>query len=439
VISENDEEIALAGDESVLRLSSNPDTTAAASRRRPPLRRALIALCVTEITSWGVLYYAFPVMLSSLTNDTGWSTATAMAAFSTGAVISALAGVPVGRLIDTRGPRPVMTAGSILGVAAVLAIATAPSLPVFFAAWILAGLGQSAVLYQPAFTALTGWYGPDRVRALTTLTLAAGFASTIFAPLTATLLDHLTWRDTYLALAVILAAVTIPLHALCLTPRWPAHGPGRQPGEPPDDRDTHARAVIRSPTFVTLTTAMTLAAFGLYAATVNLVPLLTSDGMSTHLAALALGLCGAGQVLGRLGYPQFVAHAGPRTRTTTVLVAGAVTIVILGALPGPATALIGVAVLAGAARGLFTLLQATTTADRWGTRSFGHINGIFTAPITIAIALAPGGGALLARLTNSYPASYALLALTIFAAAIAASTADPHPWHESVRDSSTLL
>jgi predicted MFS family arabinose efflux permease len=395
--------------------------TAAAQARPTPPRRALIALCVTEITSWGVLYYAFPVMLSSLTRDTGWSTATAMAAFSTGAVASALAGVLVGRLIDAHGPRPVMTTGSVLGVLGVLAIAAAPSLPVFFAAWVLAGLAQSAVLYQPAFTALTGWYGPDRVRALTTVTLAAGFASTVYAPLTATLLDHLTWRGTYLVLAVILAVVTIPLHALCLTPPWPAReGDGEGGGEDARRREDHARSVVRSGTFVTLTAAMTFAAFGCYAATVNLVPLLTSDGMGTHLAALALGLCGAGQVLGRLGYPRLVSRFGPTPRTAVILVSGAVTIVVLGVLPGPDIALVGVAIAAGSARGLFTLLQATTVADRWGTRSFGHVNGVFTAPITIAIALAPGGGALLVRLTGGYPASYVLLAGITFTAALAA-------------------
>jgi len=401
-------------------LGAGPGTTEAAIPPGRPPRRALIALCVTEITSWGVLYYAFPVMLSSLTHDTGWSTATAMAAFSGGAVTSALAGVVVGRLIDAHGPRPVMTAGSVLGVLATLAIATAPGLTVFFAAWILAGLAQSAVLYQPAFTALTGWYGPGRVRALTTLTLAGGFASTIFAPLTAALLDQLSWRGTYLALGAILAVVTIPLHALCLTPPWHAGDRGRRA---PEGRDSHAHSVVRGRTFATLTCAMTLAAFGCYAATVNLVPLLTSHGIGTHLAALALGLCGAGQVLGRLGYPRLVAHAGPRVRTVAILAAGAATIVALGVLPGPAGALIAVAVLAGAARGLFTLLQATTVADRWGTRSFGRINGVFTAPITIAIALAPGGGALLARLTGDYPTSYALLALLTLTAAVLAGTA----------------
>ena len=32
----------------------------------------LLVLCLTEITSWGVLYYAFPVLAPSISDDTGW-------------------------------------------------------------------------------------------------------------------------------------------------------------------------------------------------------------------------------------------------------------------------------------------------------------------------------------------------------------------------------
>lgn len=402
---------------------SGPTTPGRGAGSPARLRRALIALCVTQITGYGILYYAFPVMLSAVSRQTGWSTASAMGAFSTGAVVSAAAGVVAGRLIDSRGPRPVMTIGSVLGVVSVVAIAAAPNLLTFYAAWTLAGVAQAAVLYPPAFAALTGWYGPGRVRALTTLTLAAGFASTIFAPLTATLLDHLDWRQTYLILAAILAIVTIPLHAVFLTPPWTTTR--TRTGPAATDR-AHARAVLRSRPFITLTAAMTLAAFGMYAATVNLVPLLTARGMGTHLAALTLGLCGAGQVLGRLGYPQLSARIGLRTRAFAVLATGAATILMLALLPGPAAALIIVAILAGAVRGLFTLLEATAVADQWGTRAFGRINGVFTAPITTAAALAPGGGVLLAALTGGYPASLTILALITLTAALAAAATIPH-------------
>lgn len=420
----------------------------ASEASRTGLRRALVALCVTEITSWGALYYAFPVMVSTVSRETGWSTSVAMGAFSAGAVTAALAGIVVGRLIDARGPRAVMTTGSVLGVLAALAVAAAPNLPLFYAAWVLAGLAQSALLYPPAFAALTGWYGPRRVAALTTLTLVAGLASTVFAPLVAVLLDHMSWRAVYVVLAAVVGVVTLPLHAFCLTAPWPDRaertardaagtpGAGTEDagrdgrGEPGDDGGraepvawhAHAHAVVRSRAFVVLTAAMAVAAFGMYAATVNLVPLLTSRGLGTHLAAMGLGLCGAGQVLGRLFYVPIASRTSPRVRTFTVLTVAAATVVVLGVLPGPAAALIAVSVLAGAARGVYTLLQATAVSDRWGTHAFGRINGVFTAPITALIALAPGGGALVADLAGGYPIGYTLLAALTVAGALASLT-----------------
>ena len=52
----------------------------------------LAVLCLTEITSWGILYYAFPVLATSITADTGWSAPTITAAFSAGQVTAGLVG-----------------------------------------------------------------------------------------------------------------------------------------------------------------------------------------------------------------------------------------------------------------------------------------------------------------------------------------------------------
>lgn len=138
------------------------------------------------------------------------------AALSGALLISDLAGIRVGRILGHRGPRTVMTCGSILGTMSLLLVATAPSRTVFVAGWLLAGFAMAATFYQPAFAALTRWWAPDHVRALTIVTLAGGLASTVFAPLTAALADHLSWRATYLILAAALALVTIPAHALAL-------------------------------------------------------------------------------------------------------------------------------------------------------------------------------------------------------------------------------
>ncbi|MFC5754206.1 MFS transporter [Actinomadura rugatobispora] len=392
------------------------------SRDEGGLRRALLALCVTELTSWGILYYSFPVALIEVTRDTGWSTATAMTAYSAGLVVSALAGAPVGRLLDRRGPRPVMTAGSALGTAALLAVAAAPGLPWFTAAWMLAGLAQSALLYPPAFAALTRWYGPDRVRPLTTLSLVGGLASTVYAPLTALLAAHLGWRTTYLVLAALLCAITLPLHLLFLTPAWP--GASASPREAPGPS---IREVASSRAFLLLAAGMALGGFGLYAATSNLVPLLVDRGTGTAAAATALGLCGAGQVLGRIGYPALTGRSSPRARTVAVLAAAAAGIALLAVVPGPPALLIAAAVFAGAVRGVYTLVQATAVSDRWGVRRFATLNGLATAPTALAVALAPAAGAFLAGLLGGYTAALTVLALVALAGAFLAAGTRPAP------------
>jgi MFS family permease len=109
---------------------------------RSGLRRVLAVLCVTEITSWGVLYYAFPVLAPAMAADTGWPIGTVTAAFSVGLLVSALVGIPAGRWLDRIGPRMAMTVGSVLAVPSVVGIATARTLPWFFASWVLAGVAM---------------------------------------------------------------------------------------------------------------------------------------------------------------------------------------------------------------------------------------------------------------------------------------------------------
>jgi MFS family permease len=390
------------------------------------LRRVLAVLCVTEIVSWGVLYYAFPVLAPSIAADTGWTIAQVTAAFSTGLVVSALLGIPAGRWLDRAGPRPVMTLGSVLAVPAVLGIATASTLPGFFAAWVLAGAAMAGTLYPPAFAALTRWWGPRRITALTAVTLLAGLASTVFAPLTATLLAHLQWRQSYLVLAVVLGAITIPAHLLGLRGHWPDPDPAEQS---PAHAERAPDAIARSRPFLFLVAAITLGTFVAFAVVVNQVPLLIERGLSTSVAAWALGLGGLGQVLGRLGYGRLTRATSVRTRSVVILALAAAATALLAVLPGPTALLIAAAMLAGAVRGVFTLLQATAISDRWGATHYGRLNGLLSAPALLATALAPWAGAALAHALGSYPAVFLVLAGIAGLAAALATGSTPDPSH----------
>ncbi|MBD9733840.1 MFS transporter [Streptomyces sp. H28] len=388
--------------------------TGTGDRSRP--RAALPALCATQIVSWGIVYYAFPVLNPQITTATGWPAGATTAAFSLALVVSALAGIRVGRILDRRGPRAVMTAGSVIGVISLLIVAAAPNLAVFTAGWMLAGFAMAATFYQPAFAALTRWWAPDHVRALTIVTLAGGLASTVFAPLTAALADPLSWRHTYLVLAGILATVTIPTHALALRAPWPG-----TPTSP-----THAAAgaaqVRRSRPFLLLAAVFTLSSFAMYAVVVALVPLLLERGYTTSQAAWALGIGGAGQTLGRTLYAAFARRTTATVRTALLVALGGLTTAAFAAVPGPYALLIAVSIVAGMARGNLTLLQATAITDRWGTTHYGRLSGVLAAPATTAAALAPFAGAALAVPLGGYGPLFCLLATVSVAAALIA------PW-----------
>ncbi|WP_280501198.1 MFS transporter [Nocardia farcinica] len=378
----------------------------------------LIVLCATQITSWGILYYAFPVLSTSITRATGWSAPMITAAFSAGQLAAALTGIPVGRILDRAGPRTVMTAGSLAAVPAVIVVATAANPVVFFVGWIAAGTAMGAVLYPPAFAALTRWHGEHRVRALMILTLVAGLASTVFAPLTTALDTHTGWRTTYLLLAAILAAVTIPAHWFGLRGPWPAPPPPVTAGF---DRHDH---IAKSPAFLALTAALALGAFTAFAGVFNLVPLLLEHGFTPTLAAWTLGLGGAGQVLGRLGYLQLAARTSPRARLIAVLAASAATTALHG-LAATVTALIAISIGAGLVRGLTTLVQATAVTDRWGATHYGRLGGLLNAPIVIVMALAPFAGTALSAITGSYAHAYLVLAAIAAAAALLGAAGSP--------------
>jgi predicted MFS family arabinose efflux permease len=311
-----------------------------------------------------------------------------------------------------------MTAGSVLAVPALVLIALAPTLPVFYAGWLLAGTAMGAVLYPPAFAALTRWYGDRSVHALMILTLAAGLASTVFAPLTSAVDQQSDWRTTYLILAAILAAITIPGHWWGLRGSWPAATP------PANGAALGHREIARSPAFLALVAALALGAFTAFAGVFNLVPLLLEQGFSPSVAAWTLGLGGAGQVLGRLGYLTLVARTSVRSRIVVILAGTAATTAILGVVT-TAAALIGAAIGAGLVRGLFTLIQATAITDRWGSTHYGRLGGLMSAPIVVVMALAPWAGTALASATGSYATAYLVLAVVAVIAALLAVASVP--------------
>lgn len=378
----------------------------------PRLGGRLVALSIGQVISWGILFYALIVASPAIAADTGWPVALVTLSFSSGLIASAAAGVFVGRWLDARGPRLIMTIGSAVGPAGLIVVVIAPNLAVFTIGWVIAGIAQSAVLYQAAFTVIARRYGARRRSAMTILTLAGGLASTVFAPVVAGLLTVTDWRTTFLILAGVLLVTTVPLHWFSLERAWTlmTHD---------DSVQAHTvSTVVRTRRFWMLELSMLALAAALFSVTLAIIPLFTEKGMSYELAAWALGLLGAGQVIGRLLYVAIPHTAAPWIPLAATAGLSVVFLALLALVPGPPWLLISIGIATGAVRGAQTLVQGSAVADRWGTRNYGAINGVFAAPITLISAIGPAIGPLLAVATGSYSAM-AVVAVALAALSLA--------------------
>jgi MFS family permease len=368
------------------------------------------ALSVTETVSWGVLYYAFAVFLLPMQRELGFSAAQLTGAFSLALLVSAVVGIGVGRYLDHRGPRGLMTVGSVAGTVLVVLWSRVHGLVAFYALWIAIGVVMATVLYEPAFTVVAKWFRDAHVRrrALTAVTLVAALASFIFLPLAQALIDAHGWRHALVILAVILAVVTIPLHALVL----------RAPQDTRDEDQTAtsvaAGEALRSRGFWLLSAAFFLATLTGIAMTVQAIPFLLERGYTTGFAAFAVGLIGISQIPGRLLFAPMAARL-PRTyATASVFALVACGIVLIVGVHGTAAVLAGF-VLLGMGNGMTTLARATGMADLYGQRAYGTIASVAAFLTTTARAAGPVAAAVWAGAVG-----YGALLWTLAALAAAA-------------------
>jgi MFS family permease len=371
-------------------------------------------LCVTETVSWGILYYGFPVFLPPMEADLGWSRVQITGAFSLGLAASALAALPVGRWIDVHGARALMTVGSCAATLLVLAWSRIESLPALYVTWFLMGLTLATTLYEPAFAAVVGWFPTrHRDRALLTVTLVAALASTIFMPIEAWLLARVGWRTALVTLAVVLAVITIPIHALVLRPS--PHRASRPGAEPSRVSGMTLGAAARTGVFWVLAAAFFVGNFTTNAVTVHLIPYLAPRGYSPALAAAMIGWMGAMQLPARLVFASVTRHFGHTGVTAAIFFVQAASLAQL-ALAAHLPTLVPVVLMLGAANGMSTLARATMLAELFGPRHYGSISGAVALGANGARALAPVGAAMLQVALGGYDRVFGLLAVSLLLA-----------------------
>lgn len=387
----------------------------------------VLMLGVTQTISWGIVYYGFTVFLPPLEADLGWSRGQMSGALSVAILLSGLCAAPVGRWLDERGPRLLMTAGSVAASLLLAALSQVTTLTEFYVVWALLGVTMSAILYEPAFAVVTAWFERQRTRAITAVTLMAGFASTIFMPIESWLIGLQGWRAALLTLAGVLALTTILPHAFLLRRRpedYGLHVDG-EPGAPRAGGASAQRppavsvgAALREPPFRWLAVAFSLSTVANIAVGVHMVAYLHDRGYDPGFAAAATGAIGAMQVAGRI----VLGLLGDRLplRVTAALVLGLqpVSLVVLLAVTG-AAGVVAFIVLFGAAKGAMTLIRPAYVADLYGRERYASIAGALAAFVLAATALAPISAGVAYDLLHSYePLFWAFVVLSAVPAGV---------------------
>lgn len=325
-------------------------------------------------------------------------------AFSLAIVARALSAPAAGTWVDRHGVRSLMTAGSLAGVALVLAWSSVQSVVQLTIVFVGIGLVTSAVLYEPAFAAVARWMrDTDRSSAILWITIAAGFASTIFLPLTAALSEALGWREALRWLALLLLVATAVPHALLLSEPPSEDDDGAAPSVADDPEVREARRLaaedavrrsvpteeaLRDRAFWWMTLALLCGRAPMAAVAAHLPALLVDRGEAATLAAVVTGAIGALSVTGRIVLTLASRWLSMVRLLGVVYLLQASGLVLMALVPTRTSALVFV-VLFGIGFGATTVAKPVMIADRFGPRWYGAIAGYTAAFVTLAEAASP--------------------------------------------------
>ena len=162
--------------------------------------------------------FSLPVLLTPMTEATGWSRTGISTAMTIGFIAMALGSMAWGTVSDRFGPRMVVLTGScLLTIAMVLASRSRTLLEFQLVFGLLVGIATSAI-FAPMMATVTGWFDTQRSLAVSLVSAGMGMAPMTMSPIVAWLIASHDWRATLTIVAGIVAAIMIPVSLLVRRP-----------------------------------------------------------------------------------------------------------------------------------------------------------------------------------------------------------------------------
>lgn len=366
-------------------------TAATAIDTEPTSRRLMLTavggLGITQIIGWGTTFSSLTMFGTTLGVDLKLSREVVFGGITMMLLVSALLAPRVGRMVDVKGARPIMIAGSVTAALAMTALAFAQGVATYLLAWVLVGIAMPMMLSNTALVGLVQVVGGNARRAITGLMLLSGLTGTLFLPLNALLLQSTGWRNAYLIFALLHLLICLPIHAMVLRRRdldamgTPRSGAGTIEGILPPDK--------RLAAFVMLSIwscTEGLITWGLY---MQIIDVFKGLGLSAAAAIGVWAMVGPSQASARFGELMF---GGRYSILTTAVVSSIMTTgSFLIILPFSTSVVVAGAfsVCLGLGHGFFAIARNTLPLMLFGAREYGTYMGRLMLPQNIVNAVAP--------------------------------------------------
>lgn len=365
--------------------------TAHATDTAPTNRRLMLTavggLGVTQIIGWGTTFSSLTIFGSTIGVDLKLSREVVFGGITMMLLVSALLAPRVGRLVDSKGARPIMIAGSATAALAMTALAFAQGVTTYLLAWVLVGVAMPMMLSNTALVGLVQIVGSNARRAITGLMLLSGLTGTVFLPLNALLLQSIGWRNTYLFFALLHLLICLPTHAMVLRRRdldamgTPRSGGGTIEGLLPPDKRLAAFIML-----AIWSCTEGLITWGLY---MQIIDVFKGLGLSAAAAIGVWAMVGPSQASARFGELMFGGRYSILTTAvlSAILTSGSFLII----LPFSTSVFVAGAfsICLGLGHGFFAIARNTLPLMLFGAREYGSYMGRLMLPQNIVNAAAP--------------------------------------------------
>lgn len=361
----------------------------------------IVLLGMLQILVWGGSFFLMAVMADPISRDTGWPSQWVYGALSLSLMVSALVAPWSSRLIARYGGRPQMAASGAVVAVGLLIMGASHALAWFLVAWAVIGIGMAMGLYEALFATLGGLYGEGAGKAITGITLIAGFASTLSWPAGALGIEHIGWRATCVCYALVLLVVVAPLY-------WRVLPEGGRVELPARSQAQASTMGVQRSLYLMLTSMFAIGAIIMTAIAVQLVAVLQGLGHSLPMAIGLAAMLGPSQVASRV----LQILAGKRHPIWTAL--AWVSLVLAGLLMVafvPAATAVGLLIF-GCGNGLRAIVRGLLPLALMPPDQYVLLMGRMSRPALIGQAVTPVVGGFL---FEHYGAIGVLLALILLA------------------------